>query len=211
MLKKSLKNIFPVIPTTATSATVQYQSKAGEMRGRGRPKGSVTYSIPGKGPVGVFEYRAYISQQKRALIQQLRQQVELAKIQRQIDRTPQYESMPYKQQVQGQQVPAELQGQGYTADYTQYQQEQQAQPQQQVVYRGPMPQQVQQAPQQMPQKRPIVPVFKSSGGSPYTIPQEGLTPTKETIPYGYVEAVDSFTGRRYMKPLPPKERWSSAQ
>lgn len=35
-------------------------------QGRGRPRGTVKYYIPGQGPVGVYEYRIYLRSQLRA-------------------------------------------------------------------------------------------------------------------------------------------------
>jgi hypothetical protein len=61
-------------------------------------------------------------------------------------------------------------------------------------------------------QREIRPVFKSSGGSPYpAVPRQGLTPSRQTIPYGYVESVDAFTGRRFLKQLPKTEKWAGGR
>ena len=157
-------------------------------RGPGRPRGSVDKKYAAYG--GVFGYRKYVSEQKRLLREQLKQ----AKL----------------QSPQEQQLPEELQGQDITADYPE-QQYQQAPVQQQVQ----VPQQYQQAPvqqvqqQAQPQQREIRTPFKSSGGSPYPpVSRQKLMSGIQTVPQGYVETVDAFTGRRFIKQLPQKERWA---
>jgi len=52
--------------------TTKYQGKKGHAR-RGRPKGSYKYFIPGKGPVSVFTWRKYLSQQKQLMKMRLQQ------------------------------------------------------------------------------------------------------------------------------------------
>ena len=194
-MKKTAQSLYPAIPKGATTVVYGVQSKKDRMSGRGRPRGSVKYSIQGR-PVGVFEYRRWLSSQRQVFRQQLRQQQELQRMARIQSRMPQYE------QVQPQQLPQEMQGQGVTPEYSQYQQVVQEQPQQ-VQYQYP----TQEMPQEE-QKRPIATVFKSSGGSPYPpVESQPLTPTRETVPQGYVETVDSFTGRRFIKQLPRKENW----
>ena len=65
---------------------------------------------------------------------------------------------------------------------------------------------------QQSQQRPIRTVFKSSGGSPYPpVNNRSLAPTNQTIPYGYVESVDTMTGRRFLKQLPKTEKWAGQQ
>ena len=237
-LKKSMQMVFPIIPSSATAGAYGYQSK--KQQGRGRPKGSVKYSIGGR-PVGVFEYRRYMSAQRRAFKERLKQQQEMAKQQRQMQSMPKYEQVspqeiaqqqmaqqqaqqiPQQQmspqmmeelqmQQQIQQVPQEVQG--AIPEYSQFPTE--TQPVEQVMpqqySQPPQPQYAQQyTPQpkehQIPEE--IKPVFKSSGGHPYkAVDRRSLTPTSQTVPYGYVESVDAFTGRRFMKPLPKPEKWT---
>lgn len=185
-------------------------------RGRGRPRGSLDQRYAAYG--GVYGYRKYVSEQKKKLRQQLALQQQMK-----VARLPQYETQAYTGQAQVQQVqpqvqpiqqaqlPSELQGQQITPEYAQFLAEQQAQTQYQQVPQQ-IPQQYQyQQPQ--PTQRPIGTVFKSSGGSPYPAvnSQPRIAPSSETIPYGYVEAVDLMTGRKYIKKLPPSERWTRQQ
>lgn len=91
---------------------------------------------------------------------------------------------------------------------------QQIQQQQQV----PMPQQVpipqemaqyQQYPQEIPQipaKKPIGTVFKSSGGSPY--PPVNPAPLQGTATGEFYEDTDAFTGRRILRRRLPAEAWA---
>jgi hypothetical protein len=199
-LKKSMRMAFPVITAGQTSATYEYQSKRGQMKGRGRPKGSLDPRYAQYG--GVMGFRKYMSSQRRAFRQQLQQQKEMMKVQRQIANMPQYEQAQQYQQQQ--QLPPEMQGQGVTPDYTQFDQADET---------GQMQPQVEQHPfeyLQEPQKPPVARVFKSYGGSPYQpVDRRSLTPSNQTIQQGYVETTDAFTGRRYMKQLPKPERWSA--
>jgi len=210
---RAVQMAYPVTSMTSYGSGGAYKTIQGVAgRGRGRPRGSLDKRYAQYG--GVFGYRRFISDQKRALRAQLQKQQEGMAMQR-IKQQPQYEQQQYQEQVQASQVPQELQGQGMTPEYAAYLQSQQQQVPQQV------PQQVQQFQQQeqqpfqqytqqasQPVQGEIKTVFKSSGGTPYTIPKTGLRPTRETIPYGYVETVDAFTGQRMMKPLPRKEKWS---
>jgi len=71
-------------------------------------------------------------------------------------------------------------------------------------------QQSQQIPFQYLQQQPreVVPAFKSSGGKPYqAVNKRPLTPSNQTMQYGVVEVVDSFSGKRYFKRLPQAETW----
>ena len=174
-------------------------------RGRGRPRGSLDKRYAQYG--GVFGYRRYVSDQKRALRIQFQRQQQMMKMNAQ-KQMPQYEQQQYQQQQQEQQLPPELQGQSVTPDYSQYQAQQAQYEQPQQVQQVQYPQQYQ-VQQQEPSPREIKTVFKGSGGSPYPpVPKQGLTPTRQTIQQGYVESVDLMTGRRFMKQLPQKERWS---
>jgi hypothetical protein len=190
MVKRAVRSAVPVIPAGATSATTQYQSKKGQMGGRGRPKGSLDPRYAAYG--GVMQYRAYMRDKRKAFKEQMRMQEEQMKLQRQLARTkslPQYETQQYQEAPQQpQEVPQQ---------YQQVQQQQQM-PQYQQEY-------VQEAPQQ-----PVARVFKSYGGKPYpAVERQPLTSSRQTAPQGYVEVVDSFTGRRYFKQLPRPERWSA--
>jgi len=101
-----------------------------------------------------------------------------------------------------------MQGQGITPEYSQSPQEMPQQMQYQEAQVQYEPQQYQYQPQpqvvqQQPQQDEIKTVFKSAGGHPYNpVPRQGLTPTSQTINSGFVESVDAFTGRRFMKQLP---------
>lgn len=187
MVKRAIRSAVPVIPAGATSATTQYQSKKGQMGGRGRPKGSLDPRYAAYG--GVMGYRAYMRDKRKAFKEQMRMQEEQIKMQKQLSRMPQYETQQYQQTPQ--QPQEEVQ---------QYQQVQQ--PQQ-------MPQYQQEYAQEAPQQ-PIARVFKSYGGKPYpAVERQPLTPSKQTVPAGFVEVVDPFTSKRYLKQLPRPERWSA--
>jgi len=167
--------------------------------GRGRPKGSLDKRYAAYG--GVYGWRRYLSQQRKIHKEQIKQQIQQLK-----QGVPQYEQQQYQGQTQVNAVPQELQGQGITPEYSQAQQYQQV-PQQYPSQQYQQPQQPFQYLQE--QQRQIVPVFKSQGGSPYpAVDRRPLTPPQQTIPYGYVESVDSFTGKRYLKPLPRREGWT---
>ena len=184
--------------------------------GRGRPRGSLDKRYAAYG--GVYGYRRYMAQQKKVLKDKLKQQMEQIKAETP-SAQPQYETQAYVGQEQA--IPQELQGQSITPEYSQFQEVvEQAppvpQPQQQFqqVPVQQMPQQMQVPNQysQQAQKRPIGTVFKSSGGSPYPpVNSQSLAPTSQTIPYGYVESVDTMTGRRFLKQLPKTERWAGGQ
>ena len=128
---------------------------------------------------------------------------------------PQYEQQQY-QQVQGQeQLPPEVAQ--ATPEYSQFpgyeQGQSQQMPAQQVQMQMPQQQMpTPQYPQQAPQAstmREVKPVFRSSGGKPYpAVDTTPLANNQMTIPQGYVENVDSFTGKRYIKKLPTTEKWA---
>jgi hypothetical protein len=197
---------FPVTSMSAYGSGAAFKTIQGVPgRGRGRPRGSLDRRYAAYG--GVFGYRRFLSEQRKIARARLQQQQMMMKQQR----IPQYEQQQYQQQVsqQEQQLPPELQGQGVTPEYSQFQQEQAQMQQvpQQVQYEQP-----QQYQQPQPQQQEIRTPFKSSGGSPYPpVPRQGLTPTRQTIQQGYVESVDAFTGRRFMKQLPKTERWAGSQ
>lgn len=145
---------------------------------RGRPRGSVDPRYRAFG--GVYGYRRAMAAQKKAQKLAMQQAQQQNRMQQAVQQAP-YE---YQQQDQ---VPQEMQ-----------QVPQQVMPQQVVMQTPPQPQQ-----------REIATVFKGSGGKPYpAVDNTPLASSRATIPYGYVEAVDSFTGRRFLKKLPPAERWS---
>ena len=205
-VKKSARMLFPVIPAGATTVSYGIQSKKGTGGGRGRPVRSFDPRYAQYG--GVFGYRRFQSEQRRAFREQLRRQQEAMRVQRQMQRVQQ---MPSYEQVtpQTQQVPQEMQG--AVPDYSQFEQMQQQIPQQMQVPQEMQVQQVQvpQYVQPQPTQREIVTPFKGSGGHPYpAVDRRPLTPSRQTINQGFVESVDSFTGRRFMKALPRTERWS---
>ena len=154
---------------------------------RGRPPGSFKY------PGGVFAWRKLMRAQKAA-----------ARYQGMLQRTQAAQSYP--------QMAAARQAQLQARQMQEYQpQEMQQYPemtpaellQQQIQQQMSQPQYAQE-----PQKRPIATVFKSSGGHPYpAVSSQPLASSRQTIPQGYVEVVDSFTGRRYYKQLPKTESW----
>jgi hypothetical protein len=198
-----VESVFPVESMSSYGSGMKtVQGRPGV--GRGRPRGSLDVRYAKFG--GVYGYRRYKSEQKRLLRLQLQAQEEQIKAQRRMQRMPQYE----------QQLPQEMQGQQVTQDYSQFEQKQPVQQVQVQVQPQQMPQQypIQQYQQPQPQmppqviQREIRPVFKSSGGSPYKIPQRGLAPTRETMQAGYIEVADPFTGKRYMKQLPQREGWT---
>jgi len=187
VLKKSLQQVFPQIPSSAVKGVV-----GGEVGGKvggkvGRPKGTLDSRYAAYG--GVFGYRRYISQQRKQARLMFQQQQEMMRQQR----IPQYEQV---QQQQVQDLPIELQ--------------QQLQQMEQQQLPTPQVQQYQQSQVQVQEpQREIKTVFKSHGGSPYQpVDRTPLAPPQSTIPYGYVESVDAFTGRRYLKPLPKREGWT---
>lgn len=191
---KMARFVFPVIPEAAMSRSDTYQGKKG-YSGRGRPVGSFDSRYAPYG--GVFGYRKY----KRAQNAYQRYMTQQQMVQQRM-----------QPQVQQMQVPQEVAG--ATPEYSQfpgYEQQVQQMPTQQIQQQIPI-QQVQQHPfSRLPPEREIKPVFRSSGGSPYppVNSQRPLTPSSQTIQQGYIEDTDLMTGRRYMKPLPKSERWSS--
>jgi hypothetical protein len=200
MVKKAARYVFPVIPAGVTAAVHGAQSRAGEMHARGRPKGSLDPRYQQYG--GVMGYRRAMSQQRRAFREQLRQQQEMIKQQKKMQQMPQYEAQQYNQQTQ---VPQEVQG--ATPDYSQFQQMQMQQEMQGQQVPQPQYQQVQQLPRQPYPQDEVVPVFRSSGGKPYPADRRPLAPPRETVPTGFVESVDLFTSKRFLKKLPQAERW----
>lgn len=198
-------------------------------RGRGRPRGSLDRRYAPYG--GVMGYRKYLSQQRRTLRDQLQKQAQMMKMNR-IKRMPQYEQIQQARTVEGmnqipqqmqqaqqvQQVPQELQGQmqqDITPDYQQFLEQQQMQMQGQQIPQEQVPsrsQSIYNIPNMgsAPPQRPIVPAFKQGSGSPYPpVNRQSLAPSRQTVPQGYVETTDAFTGRRIIKKLPPPERWAT--
>jgi len=204
-LTRSIGMVFPqAAPRTASGKAVGVPGQ------RGRPRGSLDPRYAAYG--GVFQYRKAMALRKKAA-KFAKQQAEL---QVKMSGQPQYETQQYQQQVQ-EQVPQETPG--AVPDYQQFQEEI-AQNQPEVVYEPAQEpqQQVQQVVYQQPQqqytpetyKRPVVPVFKSSGGSPYgtkaPIVQQSLAPSNS---YGdYIEYADAFTGERKWKKKIQPEGWS---
>lgn len=178
-------SVFPMVTPMSKSHVM------GAPGQRGRPRGSLDPRYAPYG--GVFGYRKAVAAQK-AMFKARMRQIEMQRAQQ---AQPQYETQQY--------VPPEAQG--AVPDYSQFPQEMQEMPQEQV----PMPQYPQQQVQpfqylQEPEKRPIVPVFKSSGGSPY--PPVDTRPLAPSNAYSdAIEKVDAFTGRRYFAPKPKPESW----
>lgn len=184
--KRVMRVMFPMIPAAATTAVYEYQSKKGQGGRRGRPKGSVKY------PGGVYAWRK--EQRRIRAIQRLSQQQQMYQQALQT-RAPQrhYPQQPFQYVQEESQVP-------YAPEETQggYQMPQEYIPPLEYT--------------QEPQKQPIGRVFKSYGGSPYPpVSSEPLAPTHQTIPQGYVEMVDSFTGKKILKRLPPPEKWATGE
>ncbi len=201
---RAVESVFPIKSISSYGSAYGRKTIPGQPGGgRGRPRGTLDKKYAAYG--GVYGWRRYLSEQRIKQKEQLKQQIQQMKQQR----VPQYEQQQYQGQTQVNAVPQELQGQGITPEYSQAQQYQQV-PQQQYQQQYQQPQQYQQQPfQYLQQQRQIVPVFKSQGGSPYpAVDRRPLTPPQQTIPYGYVETVDSFTGKRYLKPLPRREGWT---
>lgn len=85
----------PIAPASGARAFFQkqkYQGKTGK-RGRGRPRRTYKYFIPGRGPVSVFEWRQYLSRQK----QLMKMRAQQLKVQQQI-------YSPMQQQMLQQQI-----------------------------------------------------------------------------------------------------------
>jgi hypothetical protein len=228
MARKQLARLaFPVIPAAALPGAERgTQKKGGEVKGyasRGRPVGSYDPRYAAYG--GVFGYRRALSARKS--LERVKQQLEEEKI-RQIQ-APRVQAVPSQfketqaallqrqlkqlqagvppEQIQGldmpeQQIPQEVEG--ATPDYSQFQEMQQQQMQEQVQ----MPQVQQQPFEYLQQERPVGRVFRSYGGSPYPpVDRRPIAPSQQ-IP-GYIETVDAFTGRRYLKPKPRPEKWAT--
>ena len=210
-LTKTISTIFPMVQARTSSG-----GAVGVPGQRGRPRGSFKSKYAAYG--GVFQYRKAMALRKKAA-KFAEQQAELQqKIQ------PQYETQQYQpEQMQQEQMPQEEQvpqeTPGAVPDYQQFQ-EAMANGEQlpEVVYeQAPQPQpQYQQPPQQYapePQKRPIRPVFKSSGGSPYgsktAVVEGSLAPSNAND--DYIEYADAFTGERKWKKKVKPEGWSRPQ
>lgn len=91
----------------------RYQGKKG-YRGRGRPRGpSGRYIIPGKGSVGVYEYRKWLRYQKRMAIMQ--QQAQMSQMMAKNPRLARYYAetgqLPQPAQEMPQRMPIQRQGQ----------------------------------------------------------------------------------------------------
>lgn len=178
MTKSGIKAVTEMFPQVYAKSGSHVMGAPGQ---RGRPRGSLDPRYRAYG--GVIGFRRAMAAQRRAYKMAMSQQKEQLKMQQMMAQAP-YEYVP--QETMGQEVP-----------------------QQQVAQ---IPQQFQQIQPQYPpepQKRPIATVFKGSGGSPYPpVDTRPLESARQTVSQGYVESVDSFTGRRFMKKLPPTERWS---
>ncbi len=212
---RGARMLFPFLPEGTTVIRGQGRKKVGG--GRGRPRGTYKYRNTQGNPISVFEwrrqqraaraYQRYAAVNRTAQLRSQMQQVRQAR--------PQYQQA-VPQQYQTEEIPVEAQ-----MEMAQMQQS--------------YPEQMRQYPQQYPQapRREVRPVFKSSGGSPFnpvptavtapsqllesrrTIVQQPqpqkslqhLAPVRDTMHAGYVEATDPWTGQRFIKRLPPQERW----
>jgi len=224
-MHRAVEMVFPVTYLASYGSSSGGKTISGiPGRGRGRPTGSLDRRYAPYG--GVMGYRKYVSAQKKAMRIQFQQQQQTLKMNK-IKRMSQYEQIQQARQLeQGVQVPQEIQG--AAQDYSQYQelqgqqppQQQQQQQQQQEPQQYSQPQQYQQQyepqyPQQQYQpqyseKKPIATVFKGSGGHPYPpVDRRPLTPSRQTIQQGYIETVDSFSGKRIIKKLPASEKWAT--
>lgn len=212
---RGARMLFPFLPEGTTVIRGQGKKKVGG--GRGRPRGAFAGKYAAYG--GVFGYRkamraAKAFQKYKAVVQraQMQNQLRQARMVRQ-----QMQQMPQYQNQEMPEIPVEMQ----------MQMEQMAQQgQEQSQYPQQLPQQI----QPVQQRREVRPVFRGSGGSPFrpvatsftqpsqllersqtqvsqAPPEQHLAPVRETAPDGYVEATDPWTGRRFIKRLPPQERW----
>lgn len=175
--------------------------RPGGTGGPGRPRG--TYDARYARFGGVFGYRKWLAQQRSAEKETIKRMLE----QKRLAAQPSYERTPYREPAPQQQMPQEMEMEmEYEPQVQQVQQMPQQMPQQYPVQQIPI-QQVDHSGQ-----RPIGRIFKSYGGSPYPpVERRPLAPTAQTIPAGYIEVVDAFTGQRKLKQLPPTERWAGGQ
>lgn len=232
-VQKFAQQLFPQVPMSMPSYPVQsriYQGKKGRPA-RGRPYGSFKYGMPiseYKRMMRAAKSRARAQQMMALNVARARQGM-----QRQIYR--QMPQMPQQYPPQGampQQGPPQkpgfferglfkhnLFGQGgpprqvYRREAPVYYPEQQyPQAQEMPVYsNGPVEYEsktspTQQVVYQRPPQREIVPVFKSSGGHPYTpVPQE--RPIANSPNTEYYEDRDLMTGKMIIKRRPQAEAW----
>lgn len=102
---KARRDPIRAIPTrTQVLRALGVRQRAPEKRGRvkqgrGRPRGSYTYSIPGKGRVDVFTYRKWLSQQKRMAQQQLQTQIAMQRARSRVIQQKYPELSPEQQQM----------------------------------------------------------------------------------------------------------------
>lgn len=175
-----------VLPRPQMTKSLQAIRSGSSLKGtqgrKGRPVGTVKYRDAQGNPMGVYQYRKYRS----AMNKMQRYQESLAQQQN-----------VYPQQLQQLQQ-MQMQLQSPTS------QQPQSAPVSTMSYQQPYPQ----APPQAI-RRPVVDVFKSSGGKPYPSLEgtQPLTPTRQTIPQGYIEEADMFSGRRILKPAYRAENW----
>ena len=230
--KKLIQMAFPVIPSSALVGAEGAVAKEGTKKPTkgyarpGRPKG--TYDPRYEAYGGVFGFRKAV-RARRAMEKAKEQLLETQMRQAQM---PAYETTPYtpmptelkeaqaqrmQQQIKMLQAgvpPEQIQGlpelPEEVADAEQeFSQFQQMQMQQQMPQQFQQPQ-FQQQFQEQPIRRPVARVFRSYGGSPYPpVDSRPLMPSR-AIP-GYVEDVDAFTGRRFLRKLPQTEKWAGGQ
>ena len=168
-------------------------------------------------PLTEEEQIALAQAEAQAQAEQMQQPQQQMPQQQQVQQQQMQPQQPQQQmqpQSTSQQIKAFLFGSGLKRPQQQPQTQQYSQIQPQADYNQPygMTQKYQQPFMQMPQEsgiRPVVPVFKSSGGQAYPpVNRVPLAPSSQTIPQGYTEVVDLMTSRRYLKPVPKKEAWS---
>jgi hypothetical protein len=96
---RGVQSAFPQTRIPGVKSQVQGQGRV--KYGRGRPKGTFKYIIPGKGQASVFEYRRWLANQKQLLQMQLQQQIAMQKVARRFQpQLPQDIQQYPQQQVQ---------------------------------------------------------------------------------------------------------------
>jgi hypothetical protein len=233
--KKLAQMAFPVIPSSAlvgAEGAVAREGSSKPTKGYarpGRPRGTYDPRYAAYG--GVFGYRKAL----RARRAMERAKEQLQETQMRQAQMPQYETTPYtpmppemeaqaqrmQQQIKQLQAgvpPEQIQGLPELPEEVADAEQEFSQFEQHQVQQMPQPQpqlpQFQQQPfqylQEQAVRRPVATVFRSSGGSPYPpVDSRPLMPSR-AIP-GYVEDVDAFTGRRFLRKLPQTEKWAGGQ
>ncbi len=170
-----------IIPRLVQSAFPMVQKQTGDYdssRGRGRPRGAYSSKYASYG--GVFGYRKFLRAQNA-----MKRYQGLLQLQRMQQQMQQQVPQQYQQQVQ-EVIPEEEQypSQQQIPQISQLQAQQQA---------------------QMPIRREVTPVFKSSGGKPY--PAVNTAPLQGDRYSEYYEDTDLLSGKRRMLRRLPAEGW----